>query len=196
MGSSKDSIYEFILLKNVKSFLSYYKSKNVSKYIYYYYNLSQLILNNISHINTIVMDYVKFILGEYEKKIDMKDIIINSSKYIEQNKILLQYKDCSLYKHQSDMLKSFKDSNTKQLVLYQAPTGTGKTMTPIGLSRGKRIIFVCAAKHIGLQLAKSCISLEIPIAIAFGCKDREILDCTIMRLKIILKTIKQVLYLR
>ena len=53
MGSSKDSIYEFILLKNVKSFLSYYKSKNVSKYIYYYYNLSQLILNNISHINTI-----------------------------------------------------------------------------------------------------------------------------------------------
>tara|TARA_B100001093_G_scaffold519633_1_gene609568 strand:+ start:2161 stop:4554 length:2394 start_codon:yes stop_codon:yes gene_type:complete len=171
LSSNKDSIYEYILIKNAKSFLSHFKSKHVSKYIYYYYNLSQLILNNIKHINIIVMDYIKFILSEYETKINMKDIIINSSKYIEQNKILLQYKDYSLYKHQSDMITTFKNSSMKQLVLYQAPTGTGKTMTPIGLSKGKRIIFVCAAKHIGLQLAKSCISLEIPIAIAFGCKD-------------------------
>ena len=36
---------------------------------------------------------------------------------------------------------------------------------------GHRIIFVCAAKHVGLQLAKSCISLGIKIAVAFGCKD-------------------------
>ena len=55
--------------------------------------------------------------------------------------------------------------------MYQAPTGTGKTLTPIALSRGKKIIFVCVAKHIGLQLAKSCISMEIPIAVAFGCED-------------------------
>ena len=30
---------------------------------------------------------------------------------------------------------------------------------------------MCAAKHVGLQLTKSCISMEIPIAIAFGCND-------------------------
>ena len=88
----------------------------------------------------------------------------------------IKYKDVSLYKHQSDMIKTFKNNAEKsaslqQMVLYQAPTGTGKTMTPIALSRDKKIIFVCAAKHIGLQLAKSCISLEIPIAIAFGCND-------------------------
>ena len=30
----------------------------------------------------------------------------------------------------------------------------------------------CAEKkHVGMQLAKSCISMEIPIAIAFGCLD-------------------------
>ena len=30
---------------------------------------------------------------------------------------------------------------------------------------------MCAAKHVGLQLAKSCISLGIKIAVAFGCQD-------------------------
>jgi len=173
MDENKEKIYEFLLLKNVKSFLHNMKSENVSKYIYYYYNLSQLILNNIYNLNSIVMEYIQYILKKFSGKIKMKDIIINSGKYIEKNKVLLKFKDIELYKHQSDMIKTFKNNNNikQQMVLYQAPTGTGKTMTPIGLSRGKKIIFVCAAKHIGLQLAKSCISLEIPIAVAFGCKD-------------------------
>ena len=55
--------------------------------------------------------------------------------------------------------------------MYQAPTGTGKTLSPLGLAQGYKIIFVCAAKHVGLQLAKACISLDIKIAVAFGCKD-------------------------
>ena len=44
-------------------------------------------------------------------------------------------------------------------------------MSPVGLAKGNKIIFTCAAKHIGLQLAKALISMEIPIAIAFGCVD-------------------------
>ena len=172
MENNKEKIYEFLLIKNVKSFLSNIKSENSSKYIYYYYNLKHLILNNISNLNIIVLEYINFILTKFESKINMKDIIINAGKYIEQNKILLKYKDISLYKHQADMIKTFKNKGTgSQLVLYQAPTGTGKTMTPIGLSRGKKIIFVLCKAYIGLQLAKSCISLEIPIAIAFGCND-------------------------
>ena len=39
------------------------------------------------------------------------------------------------------------------------------------LPKQRRIIFTCAAKHVGLQLAKSCISLNIKVAVAFGCKD-------------------------
>jgi hypothetical protein len=75
--------------------------------------------------------------------------------------------------------------------LYIAPTGTGKTLTPIGLSEAfnipnqhpdslsggaggfitkkNRIIFVCAARHVGLALAKSAISAMKKIAFAFGC---------------------------
>ena len=44
-------------------------------------------------------------------------------------------------------------------------------MSPIGLTKGSKVIFTCAAKHVGMQLAKCCISLHIPIAIAFGCSD-------------------------
>jgi hypothetical protein len=56
-----------------------------------------------------------------------------------------------------------------KLVLYIAPTGTGKTLTPIGLSEHYRVIFVCAARHVGLALAKACISAKKRIAFAFGC---------------------------
>lgn len=56
-----------------------------------------------------------------------------------------------------------------KLTLYMAPTGTGKTLTPIALSQQKRIIFVCAARHVGLALAKAAISVKKKIAFAFGC---------------------------
>ena len=56
-------------------------------------------------------------------------------------------------------------------MLYIAPTGTGKTLSPLGLSETKRIIFVCAARHVGLALAKSAISVGKKVAFAFGCHD-------------------------
>ena len=56
------------------------------------------------------------------------------------------------------------------LILYTAPTGTGKTLSPIGLSENYRIIFVCVARHIGMALAKAAISANKKIAFAFGCK--------------------------
>ena len=39
----------------------------------------------------------------------------------------------------------------------------------MSLSNGHRIIFICAARHIGLALAKSAISVSKRIGIAFGC---------------------------
>jgi len=55
------------------------------------------------------------------------------------------------------------------LVLYSAPTGTGKTLTPLALSQGYAVLFVCAARHVGLALAKSAISVGRKVAFAFGC---------------------------
>ena len=56
------------------------------------------------------------------------------------------------------------------MVLYTAPTCTGKTLTPLGLSQGYRIIFICAARHVGLALAKSAVCMGKRIGIAFGCE--------------------------
>jgi hypothetical protein len=54
-----------------------------------------------------------------------------------------------------------------------APTGTGKTLTPIALSEEKKIIFLCAARHVGLALARSAISVNKKIAFAFGCSSAD-----------------------
>ena len=60
MDEHKENIYEFILIKTIKSLLSYIKSNKTSKIIYNYYNLSQLILNNIFNINKYILNYALY----------------------------------------------------------------------------------------------------------------------------------------
>ena len=164
MEEIKDTIYEFILLDNAKMF---FKKKLCPKR---YYTLTQLVRNNVRYINHYVLQFVDWIIEEYKDKIDKTALIANAYEYIEKNTEVFKYTDMKLYDHQSRLFESIKRQGSK-LILYQAPTGTGKTMSPVGLAKGKKIIFTCAAKHIGLQLAKACISMEIKIAVAFGCKD-------------------------
>jgi hypothetical protein len=82
----------------------------------------------------------------------------------------LKYEDLSLYNHQKEIFNLFNNNGcSANLVLYTAPTGTGKTLTPIGLSEKFKVIFLCAARHVGLALAKNAISCGKKIAFAFGC---------------------------
>jgi hypothetical protein len=162
-------IYEFLLLKLLSSFLRS-KKKGGEKMNYYYYTLIHLMKNSVSNLNIYVMKHIRFILENFKKKINIKHFIKNAYKYIEQNNYITQYSDIRLYDHQKKLFSMCKRAGPK-LILYQAPTGTGKTISPVGLANHHKLIFVCAAKHIGLQFAKSCISLKLPIAVAFGCKD-------------------------
>ena len=165
LNDIQNNIFEFVLLTNVKIFL---KSGNHKEY----YTLTQLVKKNITNINIIVLNYVNYILKKYEKKMkkDIFNLIKHAEMNIEKNNDLKKYSDIELYRHQKELFTFAKNKGNK-LILYQAPTGMGKTLSPIGLVKGQKIIFMCAAKHVGLQLAKSCISMEIPIAIAFGCND-------------------------
>lgn len=160
----KDNIYEFVLIKIIGKF---FKKDKCPKN---YYTLSQLIKNNISNLNIYVKKFTIFVLEHYKNMINKSKLIKSAYKNIEKNELVFKYLDTGLYSHQKRLFTSMKREGAK-LVLYQAPTGTGKTMSPVGLAKGKKVIFTCAAKHIGLQLAKACISMEIPIAIAFGCRD-------------------------
>jgi hypothetical protein len=105
----------------------------------------------------------------------IRDVFANATAMIEKNRILTEYSDETLYSHQKDLFDIFKKGGARgapipKCVLYMAPTGTGKTMSPIGLSQGYRILFVCAARHVGLALAKSAISVGKRVAFAFGCE--------------------------
>jgi len=79
----------------------------------------------------------------------------------------------NLIPHILTQTSTISSTFTPKLVLYIAPTGTGKTLTPIGLSNQYRVIFVCAARHVGLALAKSAISVGKKIAFAFGCSSTD-----------------------
>ena len=164
-------IFENILLDNIKKLLK--NNNNHDKFAYYYYTILQLLNYKLKNINKYVYEYTNNIINLNKDNIEISSLLKDSYKIIERNKVLIKYKNIELYKHQKDIIKLFKDIKHDKLVLYQAPTATGKTLTPLALVNIKRIIFVCAAKHVGMQLAKCCISLEIPIAIAFNCEDMD-----------------------
>jgi len=182
--TSNDKIYEFVLIEIIEQLLEHYQDKKANWY-YYYYTLKFMKNNEIEHLNTYVVHFVNNILEKYENDFKIKTFIRYSYKFVEKNEYLFKYQDFALYEHQKQIFTVCKNPNPK-LILYIAPTGTGKTLTPIGLSepfnlpnpdpsvggfitKKYRIIFVCAARHVGLALAKSAISAMKKIAFAFGC---------------------------
>ena len=163
IGVNEEIIYEYMLLNCCKKYLKQYNS-------IYYYTIIHLLENNIANLNTYVKDFVEIFISLFV--VDKRELIENAAEYIENNEGLQRYSDVSLYSHQKDLFNICKkERTTPKLIFYQAPTGTGKTMSPVALTKQYRVIFVCAAKHIGLQLARACVSMEIPIGVAFGCED-------------------------
>ena len=168
--SNRKIVYEFLVLDFCHE-LCKYLSKNNTKYAYYLYTLVQLSKASITNINTHVVQYVKMLTDYANSKTDLARVIERAYVFIEQNPYLLEYEDRTLFSHQKQLFSIFREGSTNpRLVLYTAPTGTGKTLSPLGLSVKYRIIFVCVARHIGLALAKSAISMEKKIAFAFGCE--------------------------
>ena len=166
-------IFEYKQLDFCKSILKSLQSKT-DEYTFHLYTLVQMKKSSISNINQYVKEFVNLII-EFVQDIQpglICDIVHNAHTLIEKNKYLLRYEDKCLYEHQKQLFQIFKnpDKSIPRLVLYTAPTGTGKTLSPLGLSVEYRIIFICAARHVGLALAKSAISMERKVAFAFGCQ--------------------------
>jgi len=139
-------------------------------FVYYLYSLIQLQTNSIEHINPFVAQFVEAVITYTRAKTTISDVVHSAYQIIEQNPYLLKYEDLCLYSHQKELFSIFNRNKRSKLVLYMAPTGTGKTMSPIGLANSHKVIFVCVARHVGLALAKSAISVEKKIAFAFGCE--------------------------
>lgn len=170
----KPFIFEYLLLDLCYKLLKHL-TKNKPEYSFYLYTLMQLKKASINDLNVHVMTVINSVI-EYANGITQTSAIItNAYKFIEQNPYLLKYEDRTLFSHQKDLFticRPITESKqfTPKLILYTAPTGTGKTLSPIGLAANNRIIFVCVARHIGLALAKSAITMEKKVAFAFGCE--------------------------
>jgi hypothetical protein len=167
-----NDIYEFHLLYHLEKILYYKFGKKEKLFNYHYFTLYKLIRNNISRINRHIVQLSKTVLTYFEESTSISCIIENAVEFIERNESLLKYGDLSLYEHQKEIFTACKSPKPK-LILYMAPTGTGKTMTPIALSEQHRIIFVCAARHVGVALARAAISVNKKIAFAFGCSSAD-----------------------
>ena len=88
--------------------------------------------NAVINLNIYVIQHIKFILSSYKKKVNISHFIKNAYDYIEKNSYLIQYADTKLYEHQKRLFSLCKRKNPK-LILYQAPTGTGKNYFSSGL---------------------------------------------------------------
>lgn len=170
----KNDIYEFTLLAHIEKILHYHKqlSGKATEFHFHYFTLFKLVKNNIIRLNRHIYALTNRVIQLLEPKVNISTIIENAYDFIEKNESLLKYSDLMLYDHQKDIFTACKSPNPK-LILYMAPTGTGKTLTPIALSEKKRIIFVCAARHVGLALARAAISVNKKIAFAFGCQSAD-----------------------
>jgi hypothetical protein len=166
----QDKIFEFDLLTIGEMVIKYFNKNNITKFNKFYYTLHHLMKLNITNVNNQIKTFIEYILADYCVKLKRDEIFLQSSDLIERNEQLVKFQDYKLYEHQKKLFTICKNPNPK-LVLYIAPTGTGKTLSPIGLAGSHKIIFLCAARHVGLALAKSAISIGKKIAFAFGCND-------------------------
>jgi len=168
----ENDIYEFVLLSHMEKLLQYRIAKDVKNAHYHYYTLYKLSKNSVARLNRYIPIVCHRIFEIFGETTSMMTIIENSVEFIEKNDSLLRYTDLMLYTHQKDIFTLCKNRMPK-LILYMAPTGTGKTLTPIALSEQKKVIFVCAARHVGLALARAAISVKKKIAFAFGCSSAD-----------------------
>ena len=165
----QENIYEFIILHLITNILKNQKSPT---WTFYLYTMNRMRQFAVKDKNEYIEQFAELIWEHFQPKINIVDLIRQGKDLIESNKYLSKNRDIQLYDHQKKLYTLFRQP-TPKLILYIAPTGTGKTMSPIGLSEKYKIIFVCAARHVGLALARSAISSDKKIALAFDCKDAE-----------------------
>jgi hypothetical protein len=166
-----EELFEFVLLDLLEN-LYKYKSKKSDKWLKFYYTLKIIGNYNVNGKNKVLTDNIENLLNIVSNHVNIVKLVEMGQTLIERNNYLMKYADEELYEHQKQLFSLCKARNPK-LIQYIAPTGTGKTMSPLGLSEKHRIIFVCAARHVGLALAKAAISGQKKIAFAFGCEDAE-----------------------
>lgn len=165
-----------------------------NSYLHAYFTLNQYLRMSRETWNEWVVALVRASVAWMASKLTERDVeyfLRNASSFLEERAVWMNHPNLQLYDHQQKIIHLFqKVTNAVSgsvavdghgghgmetqkdalLVFYTAPTGTGKTMTPLAISMRYRVIYVCGARHIGLSLARCAISLKKRIAFAYGCE--------------------------
>lgn len=160
MMKKLDESIEMVLLDLVHRFKKSKKSKE-----HYYYNIDYL--STLYPINKFVKEWMVQFLEKNKEEMKVSSFLENTYKYMENNEIF-NYKPIELYEHQKKVY-SIMSAEGAKLIYYRAPTSSGKTLTPLGLSQKYKVIFICASRHIGVSLAKSAVNANVKVGFAFGC---------------------------
>jgi hypothetical protein len=148
---------EIILIGYLKKFIK-------SNKLICYYNINFLV--NHFTLNKYVLQMVSQYIKDYVFK--PRDLLKHGYDILENNEIF-NYNKVKLYEHQKQLYSIYKQQQSPSLVFYVAPTSCGKTLTPIGLCEEYKVIFICASRHIAVNLAKSCVNIGRKVGFAFGC---------------------------
>ena len=123
------------------------------------YYLSRLA---VARPNPLVQEKAAQFLKAYTP--DLRETVLRAPQLFQ----LCDVPDLKLYEYQREMFEL-----EPGLVILTAPTGTGKTLLPIGLAeKGHRILYVCD-RPTALDFAQKCVSVGRKVAFAFGCKGPE-----------------------
>lgn len=160
MMKKLDESVEMVLLDLVGRFKKSKKSKEL-----YYYNIDYL--TRLYPINKFVKEWMNQFLEKNKEEMKVSSFLENTFKYMENNEVF-NYKPLELYEHQKKVY-SIMSSEGNKLICYRAPTSSGKTLTPLGLSQKYKVLFICASRHIGVSLAKSAVNANVKVGFAFGC---------------------------
>lgn len=171
-GGSGDT-YDHHIMETIEAMIVAKTAMGVTtanEWMKHYYTLKLMLQKSVIGINTHIIEFATYVISLFSGDVHVIGFLRNAYRFIEQNEAVFKYADFQLYEHQKQLFTIAKRPGAK-MVLYIAPTGTGKTLSPLGLSEKYKIIFVCAARHVGLALAKAAISMKKRIAFAFGCSN-------------------------
>ncbi|MBI96564.1 hypothetical protein CL656_05410 [bacterium] len=152
-------LYSYLIKRTI---LKYQQFECNANFMEWFKNIMYYVDENIN-IDSIMTNYKDFVINNYDKseKIEL---------YTHQKELISHYKNKIKYYQKEEHQNEKKRGS---LIFYSSPTGTGKTMTPICLLKDYKIIFICAARHVGLSLANYMITMGKKVAFAFGCSQME-----------------------
>jgi hypothetical protein len=166
LGDGDKCIVEFIIIDAIST-LSH-SSVNTGPWYRAIYALNVILARGVPRLNTMLVKHVAEFLTAMDAAVDVELAFASASAFLLDNSYAERVRMLELHDHQKELFTLTARDGPK-LITLRAPTGTGKTISPIGLLSTHRVIFICAARHVGLSLARAAITMGKKIAFAFGC---------------------------